>query len=126
MAVVNEFALAQVPPEPPDQVTPALLVADEPAVIFTAPEFEQVLTSVPATAVGEELTTTVCSSETMADPQVGVEVQTIYQVPAPRPAAVGIYELPVAPVIVVIDPPDTERFPHWREVIVLPPVSETL
>ena len=37
-------------------VTPALLVALEPAVIFTAPELEQVVMFVPATAVGAAVT----------------------------------------------------------------------
>ena len=35
-----------------DHVTPLLLVALDPAVIFTGVELEQVTTSVPATAVG--------------------------------------------------------------------------
>jgi hypothetical protein len=50
--VVSEFALAKLPVPLDVQVTPALLVALDPAVIFTAPELEHVETAVPATAVG--------------------------------------------------------------------------
>ena len=52
MAVVNEVALANVPVPADVQVMPLLLVALDPAVIFTAPLLEQALTAVPATAVG--------------------------------------------------------------------------
>jgi hypothetical protein len=50
--VVSEFALAKLPVPLDVHVTPVLLVALDPAVIFTAPELEQVETAVPATAVG--------------------------------------------------------------------------
>lgn len=57
---VKEVALANVPvPLDVDQVIPVLLVELDPAVIFTAPEFEQVVTAVPATAVGAADTVTV-------------------------------------------------------------------
>ena len=36
------------------------------------------------------VTVTVTSFETVAEPQVGVEVQTTYQVPVPKPAPVGV------------------------------------
>ncbi len=51
VAVVSEEGLAIVPVPSDDQMIPALLVADAPAVIFTT-EFEHVVTAVPATAVG--------------------------------------------------------------------------
>ena len=43
-----------------------------------------------ATAEILAVTVTVTSFETIAEPQVGVEVQTTYQVPAPKPAPVGV------------------------------------
>jgi hypothetical protein len=52
VAVVKEVAFANVPVPLDVHVVVAALVALEPAVIFTAPEFEQVVTAVPATAVG--------------------------------------------------------------------------
>ena len=52
MAVVNDVAFANVPVPADVQMMPLLLVALDPAVIFTAPLLEQVLTAVPATAVG--------------------------------------------------------------------------
>ena len=52
VAVVSEFGLPKVPVPLDVHVTPALLDALDPAVIFTAPELEQVETAVPATAVG--------------------------------------------------------------------------
>jgi hypothetical protein len=36
------------------------------------------------------VTVTVTSFDTVAEPQVGVEVQTIYHVPVPKPAPVGV------------------------------------
>ena len=51
VAVVSEEGLAIVPVPSDDQMIPALLVADAPAVIFTT-EFEHVVMAVPATAVG--------------------------------------------------------------------------
>ena len=69
---------------------------------------EQVRIEVPVTfvipAVGKGFTTTVTSFETTADPHVGVDVQTIIQVPAPKIAPVGVNELPVCPDIGVIVP----------------------
>ena len=61
---------------------------------------------------GAGLTTTVTSLETTADPHVGVEVQTIIQVPVPKIAPVGVNELPVCPEIDVIVPPVTVLAPH--------------
>ena len=52
MAVVNDVALANVPVPADVQMIPLVFVALDPAVIFTAPLLEQVLTAVPATAVG--------------------------------------------------------------------------
>jgi hypothetical protein len=50
--------LAKIPVPELVHVTPVLLVALAPAVIFTAPEFEQVEIAVPAIATGAALTTT--------------------------------------------------------------------
>ena len=50
--MINEVAFVKVLVPLQVQVIPALLVALEPAVIFTAPKFEQVVIAVPATAVG--------------------------------------------------------------------------
>ena len=71
-------------------------------------------------------TVTVTSFEKVADPQVGVDVQTTYHTPEPKLAPVGVYVLPVCPLMSVIVPPDKERLPHWRDVIVPPPVSATV
>ena len=73
-----------------------------------------------------EATVTVTSLDTIGPPQVGVEVQTIYQVPVVKTAPVGEKVAPVAPDIAVIAPPEADRFPHWRLVIVPPPVSVTV
>ena len=43
-----------------------------------------------ATEERSAVTVTVTSFETVALPHVGVEVQTTYQVPAPKPAPVGV------------------------------------
>ena len=77
-----------------------------------------------ATAERLAVTVTVTSFETVAEPQVGVDVQTTYQVPAPpRLVAVGVKVDDVAPEIEVIAPPEVDRFPHCLPVIVPPPVS---
>jgi hypothetical protein len=50
---------------------------------------EEAAVAVPPAEVGD--TVTVTSLETVAEPQVGVEVQTTYQVPAPPiSVAVGV------------------------------------
>ena len=55
MAVVREFALAKLPvPFGVLHVTPVLLDAVDPAVMFIAPELEQVLIAVPEFAVGAD------------------------------------------------------------------------
>ena len=73
-----------------------------------------------------KLTVTATSFDTVALPQVGVEVQSTYQVPGPRSEPVGVYVLLVTPFIGVIVPSDTERLPHWRATIVPPLVSVTV
>ena len=50
--MVNEVAFTKVPLPFDVQVIPALFVADDPAVMFTELELEQVFIAVPATAVG--------------------------------------------------------------------------
>ena len=54
--VVSEFAFVKVPDPFVVQVTAEEFVELEPAVIFTAPEFEQVITVVPAIAAAVALT----------------------------------------------------------------------
>jgi hypothetical protein len=49
---------------------------------------EEAAVAVPPTEVVD--TVTVTSFDTVAEPQVGVEVQTTYQVPLPKPAPVGV------------------------------------
>jgi hypothetical protein len=63
-------ALAKVPVPLEVQVTPALFVALDPAVIFTAPELEQVVTAVPATAVAAAVTVMVPVAVTDPQPPV--------------------------------------------------------
>ena len=52
MAPVIELAFAIDPVPFEVHMIPALFDVEDPAVIFTAPEFEQVVTTSPATAVG--------------------------------------------------------------------------
>ena len=74
-------------------------------------------------AVEDEFTIIVTSFEITALPQVGVDVLTIYHVPTPKLAPVGVYVCPVAPDMLLIEPKEVERFPHWRLVIAPPSVS---
>ena len=81
------------------------------------------VTGVTATADRFDLTVMVTSLDMIADPQVGVVVQTRYHMPVPNPAPVGVYVCALAPVISVMAPPETLHFPHWRAVMAPPPVS---
>jgi hypothetical protein len=90
VAVVNEFALANDPvPFGVDHVMPELFVEVEPAVILTAPEPEQVLTAVPATAVGAPVMVIVLDDVALAQPAFPVAVNTIVRLPAVISAALG-------------------------------------
>ena len=54
-----------------------------------------VVVGVILTAVNSGFTTTVTSFEITAEPQVGVDVHTMIQVPVPKIAPVGVKVLPV-------------------------------
>jgi len=90
VAVVNELGLANVPVPLDVQVIPLVLVALDPAVIFTAPELEQVATAVPATAVGAAVIVMVLVE--VVGPQVPLPLAVKVKVllPAAISAALGV------------------------------------
>jgi len=90
VAVVNELALAKVPVPFDVHVMPLVLVALDPAVIFTAPELEQVATAVPATAVGAAVIVMVLVE--VVGPQVPLPLAVKVKVllPAAISAALGV------------------------------------
>ena len=90
VAVVNELAFANVPVPPDVQVMPLLLVALDPAVIFTAPALEQVVTTVPATAVGAGVIVSVLVDTAFAQVPFPVAVKVIVTLPAAISAALGV------------------------------------
>ena len=71
-------------------VIPALLVALDPAVIFTAPVFEQVVILVPATAVGAAVIKRVFVDVALEQPALPVAVNVIVTLPAALSAALGV------------------------------------
>jgi hypothetical protein len=91
VAVVNEVEFANVPvPFDVVQVILAWLVALEPAVIFTAPEAEQVNTSVPAFAVGNVFIVSVLLDVALvAQGEFGVAVNVSVTLPAAISAGLG-------------------------------------
>ena len=72
------------------QLIPLLLVAVDPAVMFTAPVFEQVVTAVPATAVGAAVIVNVLVDTAFAQVPFPVAVKVIVTVPAAISAALGV------------------------------------
>ncbi len=90
MAVVNEVAFAKVPVPLEAQVTPALLLALEPAVMFTAPLFEQVPTAVPAEAVGAVVIVNVLVDVALVQVPFAVAVKVRVTLPAVISAALGV------------------------------------
>ena len=84
------MAFVNVPVPLDVQVTPALLVALEPAVIFTAPELEQVATAVPATAVGAAVMVNVLVDVAAAQVPFPVAVRVNVTLPAAISAALGV------------------------------------
>jgi hypothetical protein len=88
--VVNEVAFANVPVPFDVQVIPALFVAEEPVVMFTAPEFEQVLTAVPATAVAGWLMVIVFVEVALEQVPLPVAVNVKVLDPAVISAALGV------------------------------------
>ena len=88
--MVNEVALAKVPLPLEVQLTLALFVADEPAVMFTAPELEQVFIAVPATAVAGWLMVIVLVDVALEQPPLPVAVNVKVLDPAVISAALGV------------------------------------
>ena len=88
--MVNEVALANVPVPFDVQLTPALFVAEEPAVMFTALELEQVFIAVPATAVAGWLMVIVLVEVTLEQVPLPVAVNVKVLDPAVISAALGV------------------------------------
>ena len=72
------------------QVIPALFVALEPAVIFTAPETEHVITAVPATAVAAGVIVSVLVEVAFPQGALPVAVNVSTTLPAAISAALGV------------------------------------
>ena len=90
MHVVNEFALVNVPVPLDVHVVPALFVALEPVVIFTAAEEEQVVIAVPATAVGAAVMVSDFVDVALEQPEA-IAVRVRVTPPAEISAALGVY-----------------------------------
>lgn len=86
--MVNELALANVPVPLEVQETPLLFDVLEPAVIFTAPEFEQVDTAVPAVEVAGALILMVLVVLTAEQPPSASDVSVRVIVPLKVPNGV--------------------------------------
>ena len=90
MAVVNDVGFAKEPVPDDVQLMPLLLVAVDPAVMFTAPVLEQVVTAVPATDVGAGVIVSVFVDTAFAQVPFPVAVNVIVTVPAAISAALGV------------------------------------
>ena len=90
VAVVRDVALARVPLPLEVHVTPVLFVALAPVVIFTAPELEQVITAVPATAVGAVTIVRVFVEVTSLHGELPVAVKVSVTLPAVISDALGV------------------------------------
>ena len=66
------------------------MVALDPAVMFTAPELEQVATAVPATAVGPAVMVIVLVEVAAAQVPFPLAVKVIITLPAAISAALGV------------------------------------
>jgi hypothetical protein len=88
---VNEVALVNVPDPFDVHTTLALLDALDPAVIFTAPELEQVEIAVPAVAVGAWFIVKVFVDVAFAHGAFPVAVKVSVTLPAVISAALGVY-----------------------------------
>lgn len=85
------MGLVKVPVPLDVQVTLAWFVALDPAVIFTAPEVEQVVTAVPAIAVGAALMVSVLVEVAFATQgELGDAVKVSVTLPAVISAALGV------------------------------------
>jgi len=90
VAVVNDVGFAKEPVPDDVQLIPLLLVAVDPAVMFIAPVLEQVVTAVPATAVGAGVIVSVLVDTAFAQVPFPVAVNVIVTVPAAISAALGV------------------------------------
>ena len=88
--MVNDVGFVKLPVPDDAQLMPLLLIALDPAVIFTAPVFEQVVTAVPATAVGAGVIVSVLVDTAFAQVPFPVAVNVIVTVPAAISAALGV------------------------------------
>ena len=88
--MVNEVAFAKVPLPLEVQLTLALFVADDPVVMFTAPELEQVFIAVPATAVGAAVMVIVLVDVALVQPPLPVAVKVRVTLSAVMSAALGV------------------------------------
>jgi len=84
------LAFANVPVPFDVQLIPLLLVALDPAVIFTAPALEQVITAVPATAVGAAVMVSVLVDTALAQLPFPLAVKVIVTLPAAISVALGV------------------------------------
>jgi hypothetical protein len=91
VASVSEFAFANVPVPLDVHITPLLFVALAPAVIFTAPELEQVDTAVPATAVGGAFIVSVLVEVAFPQGEFPLAVKVSITLPAVMSAVLGAY-----------------------------------
>ncbi len=73
-----------------DHVTLLWFVALDPVVIFTAPELEQVTTSVPASAVGAVVIVSVLVDVAAVQEPLPLAVSTNVMLPAAISAALGV------------------------------------
>ena len=87
---VSELGFAKVPVPLDVQVTPVLFIEPDPAVIFTAPELEQVVIAVPATAVGAAVIVSAFADVVLVQPAFATAVNVSVTPPAVISAALGV------------------------------------
>ena len=91
VAKVSEVALAKVPvPSVDVQIVPLVLVALDPSVILTAPDVEQVVIFVPATAVGANFIVITFVDVTDAQVPFPMAVNMRFLVPANKSPTLGV------------------------------------
>ena len=82
--------MAKVPVPLEVQVVPALLLALEPAVMFTAPVLEHVPIAEPETAVGAGVMVSVLPEVALVQVPLAVAVKVMVTLPAVMSAALGV------------------------------------
>ena len=82
--------MAKVPVPLEVQAVPALLLALEPAVMFTAPVLEQVAIAEPETAVGAGVMASVLPEVALVQVPLAVAVKVMVTLPAVMSAALGV------------------------------------